>query len=226
MFSKTIRSIVYVFKLQWRTSKLYFFWLLITRVLFGLLPVINAYAFGKLVDVVSKIATGQIVEHSAFYFWLLVILIPNLVSLVVNVAGWRINSVFSRKISVVIVRDLILKLYELNQEQLDSQGFNVKIDRSQEAAHKITFLMGNFTELASSVIAVTASLMALVFVAPWIALMMAIAFIPDLFVRLKVNRETEKQNKQNAPTYRMVNRMRALLVNPRQMSEFRLVNAF
>ena len=223
---KFIKSLVWVCKLQWRTSKVYCAWNIISNTMIGVLAIIVVYALSKLINVVSQIAGGEAINHYFVYFWLAVILLSTIFKRTLESVGWRVNDAFRRKTEVIVAETLIFKMYELSQQQFDDQRFNTKINRAQASIGSLQQTTHALAQSLSQTVTVAGSLVAICLISPWVALAIVVSTMPAIIINSKFNFEWEKLLKKNEPIERLANKSRQMLIDPRQMVEIRLLNAF
>ena len=223
MYAKHLKPLLWVVGQQWRISKAYLSWIGIYRIFLGLRPIINAYALGRLIAVLAQ---GSIDREEAI-FWLSLILSVEIIVAVFSMVDHYITDRLRRRLRPVILEKLILKTYELSQEQFDNQAFNTKLDRAREGAENLWNLTRDMGMGFSALITLAAALIVVFTQAPWwIGGVVIISLVPVVVTRMRINVLEEQVRRETAPDRRIADRSSWMLLDPKYMVEVRLLNAF
>lgn len=225
MKQKYLSSLVWIVKLQWKTSRLSLAWSIIYSAFNGIRPLLSAYVLAKLIASVSAAAL-QHGSASQVYFWLSVLLAIELVGQVVTNVDRLARARFQQKMELVTNEQFFLKMYELSQEQFDNEAFNTKLDRARDSLGQIWRVLDEMSWAASSLISFVGSIAAVIVVAPLIGGIIILTVIPVAFLQIRQNNSREKVYKKIEPIDRVAFRSRWMLIDPSFMPEIRLMNAF
>ncbi len=225
MKQKYLRSLIWITKLQWKTSRPYFGWGIFNSVVSGLSPIAQAYALAKLLASVSAAALQQS-EARQVYLWLVVLLAIELLNQIVKNIDRLARNRFQQKMDLVTNEQFFIKMYELSQEQFDDEEFNTKLDRARDSLHQIWRVLDEISWVASSFIGFIGSITAILVVAPLVGVIIIIITIPIALLQVKQNKLREAVYKKIEPFDRVAYRSRWMLIDPSFMPEVRLMNAF
>lgn len=225
MKKKYLKSILWILRLQWQTSRFSFGWTVFGTVFDGLRPIVQTYALAQVISNVSKAAI-QKADPEPVYFWLTVLLIVELLSLIFNTIDRIVKDRFQQKIELVLNEHFFKKMYELSQEQFDDEVFNTKLERARDSLFQIWRIVSEISFVVSSFISFVGSLIAIVLSAPLIGLVIALSVIPAALLNMKQNNLREAIYKRIEPIDRVAYRTRWMLIDTASMPEIRLMNAF
>ncbi len=225
MKQKYLRSLIWITKLQWKTSRTYFGWGIFNSVISGLRPIAQAYALAKLLASVSSAAL-QNGDSRTVYLWLVALLTIELVNQLITNIDRVARSRFQQKMDLVTNEQFFIKMYELSQEQFDDEEFNTKLDRARDSLHQIWRVLDEISWVASSFISFIGSIAAILVVAPLIGAIIILTVVPIALLQVKQNKLREAVYKKIEPYDRVAYRSRWMLIDPSFMPEIRLMNAF
>lgn len=225
MKQKYLKSLWWIIKLQWKTSRFYFAWEIFNSVVNGLRPIAQAYALAKLLSSVSIAALHQ-ADARVVYFWLTALLLIELISQTINSFDKVARNRFQQKVDIVTNEQYFLKMYELSQEQFDDEQFNTKLDRAREGLSQIWRVLNEISWAVSALIGFVGSIVVIVVVSPVIGILIIATVIPIALIQVKQNTLREEVYKKIEPLDRVAYRSRWILTDPVNMLEVRLMNAF
>ena len=222
---KHLKPLFWVIKLQWQASHSAFSWSVFNNIFLGLMPLASAYAVAQLITVVSSIALEQGPAEPA-YLWLEILLLIALVNELRSNIDRVVSSILGQRVFLVTNELLFKKIYQLSQEQFDSQAFNTKLERSQHAITRIRNIIEVLSRSFSYSVGFLGSIIAISIIAPWVGLVILLTLIPTLFFHIWQNKIHDDLHKQIEPEKRIATRSALMLAHPSSMLEIRLVNAF
>jgi ATP-binding cassette subfamily B protein len=225
MKQKYLSSLIWITKLQWKTSRPYFGWGIFNSVISGLRPIAQAYALAKLLASVSSAAL-QNGDSRTVYLWLIVLLAIELVNQLITNIDRVARNRFQQKMDLVTNEQFFIKMYELSQEQFDDEEFNTKLDRARDSLHQIWRVLDEISWVVSSFISFIGSIAAILVVAPLIGAIIILTVVPIALLQVKQNKLREAVYKKIEPYDRVAYRSRWMLIDPSFMPEIRLMNAF
>lgn len=225
MNKKYLKSIIWILRLQWQTSRFSFGWTVFATIFDGLRPIIQTYALAQVISNVSKSAI-QKADPEPVYFWLTILLIVELLNLIFNTIDRIVKDRFQQKIELVLNEHFFKKMYELSQEQFDDEVFNTKLERARDSLFQIWRIVNEISFVVSSFISFIGSLIAIVLSAPIIGLVIALSVVPAALLNMKQNNLREAIYKRIEPIDRVAYRTRWMLIDTASMPEIRLMNAF
>lgn len=225
MKQKYLQSLIWIVKLQWKTSRLSLAWSIVYSAFTGIRPLLSAYALAKLIAGVSAAAL-QRGPSNEVYFWLTVLLAIELVGQIVTNIDRLARARFQQKMELVTNEQFFLKMYELSQEQFDNEAFNTKLDRARDSLNQIWRVLDELSWAVSSIISFVGSIAAVIVVAPLIGGIIILTVIPLALLQVWQNNSREKVYKKIEPIDRVAFRSRWMLIDPSFMPEIRLMNAF
>ena len=223
------KSLAWVIGLQWRISKPYFIWIAGRSVFEGLQPILAVYALARLIDLVSRIVLDPKadISNTQVYVWLVVLAALAIASTSLHFADYVIRRRMQRRLWIVVQELLIFKIYELSQEQFDNEAFNTKIGRARRSLRDIWRLVQDLDMGVSASITLVAALAIIIKTAPWwVAPIIILSLIPGILMRRRLNVLEEETEIKTEPDRRLAERSSWALMDPRQMIEMRLLNAF
>ncbi len=219
------KSIWWVVKLQYRSSRAAFFWNIFYYAYDGANAIFATYVTAQLITSVTKIALQQASANTA-YFWLFVLFGVE----AINIALRSINSLLDRrslqKLELYTSSLFFNKLYELNQEQFDDEVFNTKLSRAQDGMNRLGRVVRELSWSLSSLVRVVGALVAIIVVAPLVGLLIVLAIIPVAYLRVRQNRLNEKVYVDVEPIERVAYRTQWMLMETKFMPEIRMINGF
>lgn len=225
MKQKYLKSLLWIIKLQWQTSRLSFGWSIFNSAVNGLRPIAQAYALANLLASVSAAALQQ-ANPRPVYMWLAALLAIELIGQIVTNIDRVARGRFQQKMDLVTNEQFFIKMYELSQEQFDDEEFNTKLDRARDSLHQIWRVLDEISWTASSFITFIGSIAAIIVVAPLVGGIIILTVIPTALLQIKQNKLREKVYKEIEPYERVAYRTRWLLIDPNFMPEVRLMSAF
>ena len=220
-----MKSLIWIIKLQWKTSRLSLAWSIFYSAFSGIRPLLSTYALAKLIAAVSATALQQ-ADTSQVYVWLVVLLIIELANQTVTNIDRLARGRFQQKMDLETNEQFFLKMYELSQEQFDDEEFNTKLERARDSLHQILRILDEVSWAASSFISFIGSIVAILVVAPLIGGIIILIVIPVALLQVKQNKLREAVYKKTEPIDRIAYRSRWMLIDPSFMPEVRLMNAF
>jgi ATP-binding cassette, subfamily B, bacterial len=225
MKQKYLKPLVWIIKIQWRTSRLSFGWSIIYSTFSGIRPLFSAYVLAKLIATVSAAALQQ-ADSGSVYMWLIILLIIELIDLIMSNIDRVAKTRFQHKMDLATNEQFFLKMYELSQEQFDDEKFNTKLDRARDSLYQLFRALDEISWAASSFISFIGSIAAIIVVAPIIGGIIILTVIPVAFLQVRQNKLREEVYKKIEPYERVAYRSRWMLIDPNFMPEIRLMNAF
>lgn len=225
MKKKYLKSLSWIIKLQWQTSRFSFAWSIFNALISGFRPIAQAYVLAKLIASVSAVALQQ-ANPDPVYAWLVALLAIELAGQIVANLDRVFSNLIQQKMDLATTEQYFLKIYELSQEQFDDETFNTKLDRARDSLHQIWKVLEEMSWAASSFITFAGSIAAITLVAPVIGIIIILTVLPTALLQFKQNKLREEVYKKIEPYDRVAYRTRWLLIDPNFMPEVRLMNAF
>lgn len=225
MNKKYLKTIAWIFKVQWSTSKFSFAWSLIYSVITGVRPIAQTYVLASLVSSVGKVALNN-GDTRSVYIWLISALLIELIGQLFNNFDRLIRSRFQQKMDLAMNEKFFVKMYELSQEQFDDQEFNTKLDRARDSLGELWRVTNEVSWTLSSMITFISATTAVVVVSPIFGLIIMLSSLPSAYIQVKQNKIREKMYKKIEPIDRVAYRTRWLLIDTNFMPEVRVMNAF
>ena len=223
MYGKYFKPLLWIIGLQWRISKFYFSWVAVYSILVGIRPIVNAFALSRLIALVA----GTDIDRNKAILWLGILLAVEILVGATSMVDHYIRERLRRQLRLTILERLILKTYELSQEQFDNQAFNTKLERARQSAEELWNVIRDMSMGFSALITLVSALVVIFFNAPWwIGIIVIASLIPIIITRLRINIREEEVRRQTAPDRRIADRSAWMLLDPKYMVEFRLLNAF
>ena len=228
MYGKYFKPLLWIIGLQWQISKFYFSWVVIYSVLVGLRPIVNAFALSRLIALIGLVVVaGAEIDRNKAILWLSVLLVVEILVGATGMVDHYIRERLRRQLRLTILERLILKTYELNQEQFDNQAFNTKLERARQSAEELWNVVRDMSIGFSALITLVSALIVIFFNAPWwIGIIIIASLVPIIITRRRINIKEEEVRRQTAPDRRIADRSAWMLLDPKYMVEFRLLNAF
>ena len=219
------KSLIWVVKLQFKTSPLYSGWGFFRSVFDGVRSIVATYALANLISSVSSVAL-QKSDESPVYFWFLVLfgvqIVENLVrgidSLVFTKVGYKIDNYIEQSFSQ--------KTFSLSQEQFDDEAFSTKLERARKSMHIVESSIDRLYRFLTSIISFLGSIIALVYVSPIVAFIIVLSALPTIIISIKTNKQYVELDKKVVPIRRVANGASWLLTSFNKMPEIRLMNGF
>lgn len=222
---QSFKSLLWVLRLQYQTTRVALFWGIFFNIYDGLTGIVNTYAAAKLITSVTEVAFNN-GSANTVYFWLLVILGLEVLRSILQ----SFNSIIRRRadqmLELAASERYYTKLYELSQEQFDDEEFNTIASRARDGLSQLWRVTNELTWSLSSLIGFTTAMLAIIFVAPLVGVLIAITVIPIAIIRARQNKSLDKANKRAEPVERVAWRTRWYLLDPQFMPEVRLINGF
>ena len=220
------RSMVWFFRLQWRTSKLYFAWIVFDALFGGLQPLALAYAAAQFIATLGAIALDPgSVDPNLAYWWLGFLLGLGLLSRIIFQAGALLRVKFEDRMEIAVGEMFINKIYELNQEQFDDPVFNTKVGRARKSLGEIRRLAWRAPQNISHLVRFVGAFLGIFWINPVLATVFILAVLPEIWVNAVTNRWREQARRDSEHDLRIARRSEWFLFDPRIMAEVRLMNA-
>ncbi len=228
MIHKYLNAVVWIAKFQWRLSRFYFGWQTFEAIYRGLSPIVAAYVLAQLITVVGQIAFGQEgVNPETAYLQLLILFSLAIIDGVVTNIAALMDYKLSGKMSIAGKELLISKMYALNQEQFEDQSFNIKFERAGRGADELSSIASGISKIATQLITVVGALIAILVIAPlWIGGLFVAFTAVAILIKIKINNLRDTMFQEVAPIDRRSWYSELILINPKNMAEIRLMNAF
>jgi ATP-binding cassette, subfamily B, bacterial len=218
-------SLWWVVKLQIKTSRAYFIWIIIYSVYYGLSSILAVYIGAQFIASVTAIAFKSGSPTDA-YMWLGLLLALEILNALTNILNRLFEKRMQQKMDIVTNEMLFTKMYELSQEQFDDQTFNTKLGRARESLSSMWRVTTELTWTLTSAVRFIVSISAIVLVSPVVGIIIILAIIPVTLVRAKQNNEIEEVYRKVEPFDRVAFRSRWMMIDPNTMPEIRLMNSF
>lgn len=219
------KSVKWVVKVQFESSKLFLAWTLFYSVFNGLSSIAIVYAGAKFLSSVTAVVFEKSSPNQA-YTWLAVLFAFE----IADVAVTRLNMIIERRAQQIMdlkLNEMLMsKMYELSQEQFDNEEFNTKLARARDSLGSMWRLTSELSWLVSSMVRFVSAIVAILVVAPLVGAIIALMVIPITIIKTKQNKVNEAVNKQVEPIDRVAFRTRWMMTDPGFMPEIRLMNAF
>lgn len=225
MNKKYLKTLAWIFKLQWATSKFSFAWSLLYSVITGVRPIAQTYVLASLIGSISSVALKG-TDTRIVYIWLVTALLIELVSQAFNNLDRLIRLRFQQKMDLSMNEKFFIKMYELSQEQYDDQEFNTKLERAKDSLGEIWRVTNEVSWTLSSIITFASASFAVVVVSPLFGVIIMLSSLPSAYIQIKQNKIREKMYKKIEPIDRVAYRTRWLLMDTNFMPEVRVMNAF
>ena len=226
MFKKYLKSLLWVVSIQWRTSKFYFGWNIFLNIFQGLRPLLTSYAVAQLIYAVSQIALQQSENLEPVYIWLTVLLAVETVNNTIYTPDYVFRLKYISKMQMLINEMLITKVYSLNQEQFEDQAFTSKLDKSRESIHFLKASVEKIMAGLAALMGLIVALIAIMVVTPWVGLLICLSVVPIAFANARSLLAYDVAATKAMPDARLADRSSHILLDPKQMAEIRLINAF
>ena len=222
-----LRMIWWLVKLQWRQAKLNFSLVIIYNVLSGFRIVISAYAVAKFIELITKIIYEQPgASPNQIYFWLGLVLVVETFFITTGRYIYYVEQRMGITLGEKLYRHLSLKVYKLDQEQLESKGFSDSLGRVRSGIRDIWRTFFDLVETIPVGLGLLISLTILLLASPIAALVIIVSSIPIIVVLRQINIDAEKTYRKNEHDWRLINSSLNQLFDRRYMSEIRLLRAF
>lgn len=225
MKKQSLKSLWWVIKLQYNTSKGAFFWNILYNSYTGIQGIAYTFVTAKLITSVTAVAFGT-GQANTVYAWLAGLLALELLGSGLQSANFLISRRTDQKLDLAAAEQYYTKLYELSQQQFEDEVFNTVADRARDGLHQIQRVVYEMTSILSSFISFATAITAILVVAPVVGVVIVLSVIPVALVRMKQNRLSDVAQKQAEPIDRVAWRTRWYLVDPQYMPEVRLINGF
>lgn len=225
MKSRPFRSLIWVLKLHFQSSRLHFGWSIVNAVYEGFSSIANVYVGAKFLSSVTAIAFNQGSASSA-YKWLGILLSLDLFYVLFSQVNMIAERRAQQKLDLKLNGMLMTKMYELGQEQFDNEEFNTRLARARDSLGSMWRLLSELSWLISSIVRFVGAITAISVVAPVVGGVIVLMVIPVTLIKAKQNKFNEDINKKIEPIDRVAWRTRWMMIDPATMPEIRLMNAF
>lgn len=212
-------------KVQFENSKLFLLWSLVYSLYNGFGSIATVYAGAKFLSNVTAIAFKKSSPHSA-YSWLIILLALEIISITVSRINTLIEHRVQQKMDLKLNDMLMIKMYELSQEQFDNEEFNTKLARARDSLGSMWRLTSYLSWTASSIVRFVSAMAAILVVSPAVGFVITVMVVPVTLIKARQNKVNEAVNKQIEPIDRVSFRTRWMMIDPNSMPEIRLMNAF
>lgn len=223
---RQIKTLIWVLKLQYTGNRHLALWRAFFSVEQGLTPVLGAYIVAQMLAEVASIATGDSGNPTYVYVLLAMLALIAIVSELLAELDRLIARRHELYIDLQSNKVYYEKLYELSQEQFEDEAFNTKLSRGQEGLHSLSSVSRDLEDALTSLVGLLSSATAIIVISPLIGGMIVISIIPAAIIGMKQNKFMEKAYRDSDPYARIAYRSRWYLINPQDMVEVRLANAF
>lgn len=222
---KYLESVLWIVKIRYKSSPIYFAWGLFNAIYLGLKPIGQTYAVANVLSSVSSAAL-QGATATPVYFWLGTVLGIEVSRIIVSIINRFMWLKYDIRLELDLNEQFLGKIYRLNQLQFDNQDFNVKLDRAKDAIYKVKNTIEDIQTNISSGIAFFGSIVAITIASPLVGIVIIISLVPIIFSNIKTNKLRELAYIEKSPSDRIAGRTKFLLLDPVNMPEIRLMNGF
>ena len=231
------KMIFWIISIQWQEpkSRSYLIWMLTYTTLKGFQFAIIAYALAQVVQILSEMISGQtncvkddcwLKIPQEIYFLFGIILIVQ----IFFTATGRYADHNRRRMQVrfgeAFFRDLLTKVYSLNQEQLEDKKFSILFDRAHEGIRTVWTIIGHLASVLTTCVSLLVALVVLFLASPWASLVVLLSLIPIILMQRQIGLKEEALKREVSSDWRAMYGSSYQLINRRYMIEIRLLNAF
>lgn len=220
-----ISGIIKTTKLLWKASSWKFIGVFFANAISGLLTPINLYCSQKFVDsIVYSLKGEKTITHAAFWLvnTLLIILVGNIISAFMQMK----RASMSEKIELYITNKIITKCDEISLEEYENPETINKIKISlQEASNRCSMLIDITSDMAKSLISVMGIASIILEFNSILLMIVFICMYPILKIRNRSSQKLYKLNAGQIPNQRMKDALIGLLLNTKNVAEFKIFDA-
>lgn len=225
MKKQSLKSLWWIIKLKYKTTKAAFIWDIFYNAYDGIIGIVNTFLTAKMLTSVTEVAFGN-GQTSEVYLWLVGLLGTTALSAVLS----SINQLVSRRVDqlleLVASDRYYTKLYTLSQQQFEDETFNTSVARAREGLGSLWRVTHEMMWALSSLIKMVTAMVAILVVAPVVGLLVLATIVPISLLRVRQNNLNEEVAKKTEPIERVAWRTRWYLLDPQFMPEVRLLNGF
>lgn len=195
---------------------------IISAVLDALLPLITTFFAAQTTSELARAYNG---EAGAGNMALIYVGLTALLG-VITTAWSNIERYISRmaryKLESVVNDRLIDKFLALDFWRYDDKDTADLLDRSRKFSNFFTYVFDTVGSILSSVITLITSVIALLFVSWWLALLLVVAVLPGIFIQYKLSKQRVEHWSKNLGNRRKMNAIDWQLTDHKGIAELRL----
>ena len=201
-------------------------WQIFVALLKGIEPVVSIYLVAKFISSVAEIIQNKNNELFEAFQWLLLAALVVLLMRAVDAVSALVSLRYRENLQSSIEKQLIEKIYSLNQEQFDRTDFNVILSKAINSKDSINDIFDKTILLFSSLITFVVSILSISAYSPLVSLIIVVTIVPSLIFELYNNKRFDAVETENDKDWRIMSRTGWLLLDPSRMPEIRILGAY
>jgi ATP-binding cassette subfamily B protein len=201
-------------------------WQIFVSLLKGIEPVVTIYIIAKFISSVAELIQNKNTEVSDAVQWLLFAALVTLLMRAVDAVSALVSLRYRENLQSSIERQLIEKIYSLNQEQFDRTDFNIILSKAIKSKDSINDIFDKTILLLCSSVTFFISLVSIAVHSPLVSAIIVVTVVPSLVFEIYNNKRFDKVETENDKDWRIMSRTGWLLLDPSRMPEIRILGAY
>lgn len=224
--SSTYEHLVYILKLVWETSRLLLIGMIIISILDGILPLMNAYIAGNLVN---RLIDALGAKSWAALSNVLGVLILQFIYLIFSRSSTQLKSTLTTLAGEMVTSHIRIKIAKKTEEidlaNFDRPEFYEKLENAnREASSRPITILNSTLTLFSNIISTVSFVISLSTLHPLIPLILVILALPSAIINFAYRKITFKYIKEHTTDRRRMNYFTAILTNRDYTKEIKLLD--
>lgn len=195
---------------------------IVSAILDSLLPILTTFFAAQTTTELARAYNG---EEGAGQAAITYVILTAFLG-VITVAWSSIESYVSRaaryKLEAVISDQLIQQFLALDYWRYDDTHTADLLDRSRKFANFFSYMFDTLGSILTAIVSLAASIIALLFVSWWLALLLVVAVVPGLVIQYRLSKARAAHWEKNIDARRKMNTIQWQLTNIRSIAEIRL----
>ncbi|MFZ1302089.1 MAG: ABC transporter ATP-binding protein [Candidatus Microsaccharimonas sp.] len=209
-------------KISYRAAPSVLYIRLVSSILDSVLPIITTYYAAQTTTELARAYSGQ---EGAGEAAIMYVILTALLGVIMT--AWssieRYVSRFARyKLETSISNQLSTQFLSLEYWRYDDKKTADLFDKSRQFSNFFTYIFDSIGNIVTAVITLISSLIALMFVSWWLALILFIAVTPGLYIQYRLSKDRIKQWNKNVDVRRKASNINWTLTDIRHIAELRI----
>lgn len=226
--SRFLSAVYQMGLLAWQAQKIIFVGLLVLQVVQGFIPLASAWITKEIFDALTAIVQQESTSNFAHHFlpWLVLQGVITITGLMIGQINSYLNIELGRQLQLktqAIIYERVAELQGL--AYFENSEFHDTLRLATQGVHNgPSQILQTFTSMIRSSITLGSFIGALLFLSPFLTLIIAVASLPQLIAQLKMGRQRLGLMSMNSPKERQAGYLGQVLSSIRFAKEVRLFN--
>lgn len=215
-------SIFRVAALSYKAAPSILYLRIISAILDAILPLVTTYFAAQTTSELARAYNGEAGAGQAALMYVGLTALLGVITTAWSTVERYIGRMARYKLEAVVNDRLVEKFLSLDFWRYDDKNTADLMDRSRKFSNFFTYVFDTLGNILSSAITLITSLIALLFVSWWLALLLAVAVLPGMFIQYKLSKQRVEHWSKNLGNRRKASAINWQLTDHKGIAELRL----